>query len=270
MSELNEIDRENFELALFSLNNFAEELSPTYESIREGLNGELGTLATQEGIAASRRNVDLVNAIVNSLDLGVSINTGGNYVDHIECPDLASARVIQRSVIWYSNTGSTGSEPVAIIGKRLRDKGKKTELLFRSVRPVDRKPDEDSRIPLTGPFSMTIKTKKALKLENAMESAIGRPFTEGEFGGVYAPKEGHFKIRPYSPGCKRLYGRDAWDGVYPKTDLTYGIASRDLLDFEVYDYFNQLATWFGKAEEVGQILESTVDGLQLQDKKPQQ
>ncbi len=257
------MDRETIELSRAGLRAFTREEGSSYADISRALRGELGSLATAEGVEASRENVDLINDLVNTFPGSLEEpedKTKEVERTHIECVDAEVLAKIKSSVVWYGKVGDWTKEtlPCFVIGQK--ESKRSTQLLLRIAGQAVERSTDEAKIPRTGPFGISMRRKKAEQLMESLERNLQPPTSELQLRRDYLPQKGLYSVQADSRGSMIVGIREPMHAVgllaEPGVDFTHGISDIEMRDFNVLHNINRLANLFGVVEAVDVALEN--------------
>lgn len=247
------------ELSREGLAAYTLERAPAYREINERLRGELGSLATTEGVQALESNVKLIGDIVNTLPVQSSFREG----NFLQCENGKITKKVKGSTMRYRPISSpSGMEwPCFKIGEKPAGRWK-LDWLLMPIGEVEHAIYKGSHLASArqlqgGPVAVRLWARSARRIEKKLERHL-HPLEEGSLRDDLAPASKEFRIYPTSSGVPLLTEPASDDsGTRVKTgiDFTNGLSSLEIKEFNIYPHIFHLTNLFDRTAEVGNILE---------------
>lgn len=281
------MNRDDVELARAGLEIYAQQLSPDYQMLRDGL---LGRLAAN-GVMADEMRYEHQNALHNADliqrfagELPVTVHAKPEF--HIPDGDVYTARLLDSSLFWlvvegnnyfqsfkpyYDGSDDGGLEysyrvpaPFYILGQRIApDNRKQSQLLLFPATPEK-----------AGAQVVTVRQKDVENRQSELAQAVGTRYNREELASMLNRANGYLEMRPSNTQAlcqkKHIAGRIARRSMrevghnippdaikvieneyLPPEALTDGL----LANFDVFSYLNRLSTAFDKVAELSALLE---------------
>jgi hypothetical protein len=267
------MSNERSELAHAALDAFAEEVSPRYDEMREGLYTALSEPVTmaqslQEADAQSKSNQALIHEFTHALP---NVEYGNGAYLAVNAEQVATAGLFQASTIWGAGIfrkvdWKYGAQPMPYYITGRSTDGKESTLLMHDAlsRTKDGKPHNEGRL-----VQVPFKTKELDATLTIMSRNMNHEYNVDEIRSMFSSVSGRLLVGPTTRGSIVMYG-DNVSRPEPHTKAklsptdtmsiySHGITNETMQRFDVFTHMNTLAVRFGVEDKLHDLIDKHIE-----------